>query len=187
LGHEGPFEGGGETGAAASAQPRALDLICDPVAAAIDERLGVLPGATRPCAGEVPVALPVEIGEDAVLVSEHHELPSAGGAFLARGLRGALPPSNFPAGDSAPVALSRIALFGSPFALAAALTASRSASARSRETFLALGGPLTAGAPSTSTSRTRPFFVGSSALAAGAAPLGTDGATTGVETAGAGA
>src|SRR5690349_3063933 len=55
----------------------------------------------------------------------HHGLPSGGGAFLARGLRGALPPSILPAGDSAPVASSRMALFGSPFALAESLAALR--------------------------------------------------------------
>ena len=47
LGHEGPFERRRETGAAAAPQARALDLVGDPVAPALDERLGVLPAAAR--------------------------------------------------------------------------------------------------------------------------------------------
>ena len=71
LGHEGPFQRGRETGAAAATQARALDLVDDPVATVVDELLGVHPAAARLGAFEAPVAGAVEVGEDAILVSEH--------------------------------------------------------------------------------------------------------------------
>src|SRR5690606_9746630 len=71
LGHEGPFEAGGEAGTAAAAEARGLDLVGDPVAALLDEALGAGPGAALARALEAPVALTVEIGEDAILVGEH--------------------------------------------------------------------------------------------------------------------
>ena len=43
LGHEGPFERGGEPCPAAAAQARGLDLVGDPVAALVDEALGAAP------------------------------------------------------------------------------------------------------------------------------------------------
>src|SRR5262245_6648786 len=71
LGHEGPFEAGREAGAAAPAQPRAFDLVDDPVVALVDQRLGVVPGATGTSPSKLPVVEAVEVAEDAVLVSEH--------------------------------------------------------------------------------------------------------------------
>ena len=71
LRHEGPFEAGRKTGAAAPAQARGLHLIDDPVLALVDQRLGIVPGAARARALEAPVAEAVEIGEDAILVFEH--------------------------------------------------------------------------------------------------------------------
>ena len=85
LGHERPFEPGREAGAAAAAQPRGLHLVDDPVAALLQHRLGAVPGAARPRAFEAPVVETVEIGENAVLVLEHHDFPladeSAAGGF----------------------------------------------------------------------------------------------------------
>src|SRR5690606_18697423 len=71
LGHEGPFERSRETGATPAAQARGLDLIGDPVATGVDELLGAHPGAARTRALERPVALAVEIGENAIFISEH--------------------------------------------------------------------------------------------------------------------
>ena len=77
LGHERPFEPGREAGAAAAAQPRGLHLVDDPVAALLQHRLGAVPGAARARAFEAPVVETVEIGENAVLVLEHHDFPLA--------------------------------------------------------------------------------------------------------------
>src|SRR5690554_4678592 len=71
--------------------------------------------------------------------------PSAAGAS-AEALPTALPPSTLPASDSAPVALGRMALLGSPVALAEASAALRSDSALAIDTFAAAGVPLIAGA-----------------------------------------
>ena len=72
LGHERPLEAGREAGAAAAAQARVLDLVDDPVVALVDQRLGVVPGAARPGAGQPPVLEAVEVLEDAVLVLQSH-------------------------------------------------------------------------------------------------------------------
>jgi hypothetical protein len=74
LGHEGPLERRRETGAAAAAQARALDLVDDPVATVVDELLGVHPAAASACPFEAPVAVAVEIGEDAIFVFKHIDL-----------------------------------------------------------------------------------------------------------------
>src|SRR5262245_55325830 len=68
LGHERPFQPGRESGAAASAQPRRLHLVDDPIATLLQNRLGAVPRAARPRALETPVVEPVEIREDAILV-----------------------------------------------------------------------------------------------------------------------
>ncbi len=71
LGHERPFEAGRKARAAAPAQARGLHLVDDPVAALVDDRLGVVPIAARARALQAAVAEAVEIGEDAVLVLKH--------------------------------------------------------------------------------------------------------------------
>ena len=71
LRHERPFEPGREAGAAAAAQPRLLALVDDPVAALVDHLLGAVPIAASSRAGEMPIVLAVEIGEDAVAISQH--------------------------------------------------------------------------------------------------------------------
>src|SRR5207253_3910527 len=71
LRHERPFHAGWEAGAAAAAQARGLDLVDDDLAALVEDRLGVIPGATLARAFKAPVALAVEVLEDAVLVVEH--------------------------------------------------------------------------------------------------------------------
>src|SRR5205085_1742352 len=71
LRHERPFESGREAGAAAPAQPRLLDLLDDPVAALENDVLGAVPDAAAARAGKTPIVLAIEVGEDAVLVSEH--------------------------------------------------------------------------------------------------------------------
>src|SRR5262249_43832784 len=71
LGHERPLEPGREAGAAAPTLARGLHLVDDRVAPLLQDRLGAVPGAARARAVEAPVALAVEIPEDAVLVVEH--------------------------------------------------------------------------------------------------------------------
>ena len=73
LGHERPFEPGREPGAAAPAQPRRLHLVDDPVAPLFQEGLGAVPGAARARAFQAPVVQAVEVGEDAILVFQHHD------------------------------------------------------------------------------------------------------------------
>src|SRR5690348_8493307 len=98
---------------------------------------------------------------------------SAGPAGASNSLFGAflvdLPPSVLPAGDSAPVAVSRMARFGSPLALADALALARSLSALASDTFAAAGVPFSAGAFSSATGLPLPAFVGAGAAAAGGA------------------
>ena len=55
LGHEGPFQTGRKTGAATAAQARFLHLLDNPVAALVDDRLGVVPRAACPGTGKRPV------------------------------------------------------------------------------------------------------------------------------------
>ena len=71
LGHERPLQAGREARAAAAAQAGLLHLVDDPVAALVEDRLGVVPGAALARALEPPVVEAVEVGEDAVLVGEH--------------------------------------------------------------------------------------------------------------------
>jgi hypothetical protein len=71
LGHEGPLHAGREACATAAAQARFLHLVDDRVYAAVEDRLGVVPGATGTRAGQAPIVYAVEVGEDAVLVAEH--------------------------------------------------------------------------------------------------------------------
>ncbi len=71
LGHERPLEAGREARAAAPALARLLHLVDQPVAALLDEALGAVPGAALARALEAPVALAVEIAEDAILICEH--------------------------------------------------------------------------------------------------------------------
>src|SRR5579862_1156089 len=71
LRHERPFEPGREAGATTPAQPGFLALVDDPVAALLDDGLGAVPVAALARAGEPPVVLAVEIGEDAVAISQH--------------------------------------------------------------------------------------------------------------------
>ena len=71
LGHERPFQAGREARAAAAAQARRLHLVDDPVAALVDQALGVVPMATPHRARQRLVEAAVDVGEDAVSVSEH--------------------------------------------------------------------------------------------------------------------
>ena len=74
LGHEGPFKAGGEAGAAAAAQTACLDFIHQPVTALVDEGFGIQPAAALLCAFKAPIMEAVEVGENAILVSEHGSL-----------------------------------------------------------------------------------------------------------------
>src|SRR5215472_2731803 len=71
LGHEGPFEPGRKTRAAAPALTRGLNLVDQPIATLLDDGLGAVPGAARARSREAPAALAVEIAKDAILVVEH--------------------------------------------------------------------------------------------------------------------
>src|SRR5690606_11849591 len=98
LGHERHLEPGREAGAAAPAQPRLLDLLDDPVAALGDQLLGAVPVAAPARAVEAPVVLAEQVGEDAVLVSEHRD-PSVppGSSRRSRGPAGPSPRPSPPA------------------------------------------------------------------------------------------
>src|SRR5690606_1827496 len=71
LGHEGPFQTGGESCPATAAQPRGLHLIDDPVAALFQNPGRAIPMAARLRPLQRPVELAVDIGEDAILILEH--------------------------------------------------------------------------------------------------------------------
>ncbi len=71
LGHERPLQTGREAGAATPAQARSLDVVDDCPAALFQNLLGAVPGAARTRALETPVVEPVEIFENAILVTEH--------------------------------------------------------------------------------------------------------------------
>jgi len=58
-------------GAAAAAQPGFLDLVDDPIAPFEDHLAGAVPIAALARAGEPPILLAVEVGEDAIPVSQH--------------------------------------------------------------------------------------------------------------------
>ena len=73
LGHERHLEAGREACAAAPAQARFLDLLDDPVAPLEDQVARAVPVAAPARRRKPPVVLAVEIGEDAVLVSEHRD------------------------------------------------------------------------------------------------------------------
>ncbi len=71
LRHERPFEAGGESSTAAAAQSRILDLLDDPVPPLEDDVASAVPDPAPSRPSETPIILAVEIGEDAVPVSEH--------------------------------------------------------------------------------------------------------------------
>src|SRR6516164_5326893 len=75
LGHERPFEAGREPGATPPAQARGLDLVDHPVVTLVDQRLGLIPGATLASAGELPILETIEIAKDAISVVESHGRP----------------------------------------------------------------------------------------------------------------
>ena len=80
LGHERPFQPGGETGAAAAALAGRLHLVDDAVAALRQDRLGAVPGAARARGLEAQAVTAVEILENAVLVGEHQPRPCSDGS-----------------------------------------------------------------------------------------------------------
>src|SRR5690606_34085926 len=71
LRHEGPLHAGGEACAATTAQAGGLYLVDNRVLPAGDQRPGVVPIAAHLRCLQPPFLETVEIGEDAVLVSEH--------------------------------------------------------------------------------------------------------------------
>ena len=83
LGHEGPFQAGGEARAAAPAQARLLHDVDDGLRPQVDDGLGIVPLAALARALEDRALEPVQVGEDAILVGEHQAVPgflgSAGG------------------------------------------------------------------------------------------------------------
>ena len=76
LRHERPFQPGREPGSAAAAQAGILDLLDQRIAAPREQLPGAVPVAAPSRSGEPPVVLPVEVGEDAVLIGESHQAPS---------------------------------------------------------------------------------------------------------------
>ncbi len=101
LGHEGPFEAGGETRAAASAQARFFHLVDNRLGATLQDRLGAVPGAALARAFQARIMEAIEIGEDAVAIGKHQV--AAPGGFCAGASRseaalvGALPSASVPA------------------------------------------------------------------------------------------
>src|SRR5690606_11090787 len=69
--HEGPFQPGRETRAAATAQAGSLHLVDDPVASFFKNPGSAVPMAARLRAFQRPVELAVYVGEDAILVLKH--------------------------------------------------------------------------------------------------------------------
>src|SRR5690606_4581836 len=71
LGHERPFKTRREASAAATAQARRFHFLDDPVTALLNQTLGVVPLAARhgPLQGLILEA--VDIGEDAIFISQH--------------------------------------------------------------------------------------------------------------------
>ena len=77
LGHERPFQPGRESGAAAAALAGSFAFVDERVAASFQDRLGAVPSAADARAVEAPIALTVEIFENAVFVGEHYCLSFA--------------------------------------------------------------------------------------------------------------
>src|SRR3982074_3827133 len=71
LRHEGPFEAGRKSSAAASTQARLLDDVDDRLGTFFDDRLGAVPGAAVLRRLEAPVLEAIKICEDAVSVGQH--------------------------------------------------------------------------------------------------------------------
>ena len=92
LGHERPFEAGGEPRSPAAAQARGLHFSDDPVAPLVDERLGPIPIAARPRSFEAAIAKSIKIGEDAILVFQHRSVPDLSGRRLIVCRRGRAQP-----------------------------------------------------------------------------------------------
>ena len=76
LGHEGPLQSGRESGAAAATQTRGFDFVDDLVTTQVEQRLGVVPVATRFCAREAPIMGTVQVGKDPVFVLQHQTVCS---------------------------------------------------------------------------------------------------------------
>src|SRR5690606_10164440 len=74
--HEGPLQTRRETCPASSAQAGVLHFLDDPVTALLDQRPGAIPMATLHGALQRTIAMAVDIGEDAVLLSKHLSAPS---------------------------------------------------------------------------------------------------------------
>src|SRR6516164_5493093 len=110
--HKRPLQAGRKAGPAAPAQPRFFDLLDDPLTALQNEVLGAVPIAASPGPVEPPVALAVQVGEDAITVGEHRlpfiraklcgrrrarthaaRSPNRAGADSLRAARRAIPPS----------------------------------------------------------------------------------------------
>src|SRR5262249_50629792 len=71
LRHEGPFETGRKSRAAAPSEPRGFDLADDPLPVLLDKLFRVVPRAARNRALEAPIAKTIKILKDAILVFEH--------------------------------------------------------------------------------------------------------------------
>ena len=81
FGHEGPFQTGRKSRAAAAAQARFFHFIDDGLGATIDDRLGTVPGAAFFGGVQARVLQAIEIGENAVAIGKHQV--AAPGGFCA--------------------------------------------------------------------------------------------------------
>ncbi|MCY1244103.1 hypothetical protein D9M72_571610 [compost metagenome] len=72
LRHEGPLETGREACAATAAKAGGLHFVDDPVATLFEQLLGAVPVAARHGALQGLVLEAVDVGKDAVFISEHN-------------------------------------------------------------------------------------------------------------------
>ena len=75
FGHKRPFEAGGKARPAPAAQTARLHLFDDRILPALNQSLGAIPIAARLRCLQTPVLEAIDIGKDAVLISQHHLLP----------------------------------------------------------------------------------------------------------------
>ncbi len=71
LRHKGPFQAGREASTTTTTKARCLHLVDDPVTTLVDEAFGVIPMATRHSALQGHVLEAIDIGEYAILISQH--------------------------------------------------------------------------------------------------------------------
>src|SRR6185437_15986764 len=98
LGHEGPFQARGETGAATAAQARLLHDVDNGLRPQRQDGLGIVPLAALPRAFQTRVLETVKIGENTVAIGKHQV--AAPGGFWTGASRSDAPSVGFLASAS---------------------------------------------------------------------------------------